>query len=118
LIISPLINRLLELGGSVSLGNNGRIRAQRPKDNAEAKAIVEKLKRHCEAVRSLLTETHRLDVSVEAVAPPVPTECYCCHGKLFWRSVYMVVICWKCHPPAKDSLVTAILWNGETKWHQ
>jgi hypothetical protein len=49
---------------------------------------------------------------------PAPTECYACRGRLFWRSIYGVVICWRCHAPGSERLVADILWDGEVKWRQ
>ncbi len=31
--------------------------------------------------------------------------CYACRGHRFWRSVYDVIICVTCHPPAAPELV-------------
>jgi hypothetical protein len=44
--------------------------------------------------------------------------CRACGSRLFWRSLYGVAICWRCHPPANDELVTDILYDGEVKWKQ
>lgn len=41
--------------------------------------------------------------------------CFACGSRTFWRSIYGAVICWRCHPPANEDLVTDILWDGEVK---
>jgi hypothetical protein len=56
--------------------------------------------------------------TVQNVSPNVPTECPACRGRLFWRSIHGVVICWRCHPPGSEKLLADILWDGEVKWHQ
>jgi hypothetical protein len=48
----------------------------------------------------------------------VPAECPWCHGRLFWRSIYGSITCWRCHEPANEGLIADILWQGEVKWHQ
>lgn len=45
-------------------------------------------------------------------------SCHACGSRLFWRSIYGVVICWRCHPPGADHLVTDIVFDGEVKWKQ
>ncbi len=40
-----------------------------------------------------------------------PVKCFACRGSRFWRSVYDVIVCARCHPPADLSLVAA--WIGE-----
>lgn len=39
--------------------------------------------------------------------------CRCCSGSRFWRSIYNVVICAVCHPPAAPDLVSGWLDVGE-----
>ena len=42
------------------------------------------------------------------VSPPLsPVRCFACRGSQFWRSVYGVVICGRCHPPADAQLIQA-----------
>ena len=43
--------------------------------------------------------------------PTVSWRCWLCHGTRRWRSVYGVLICTKCHPPADEAL--AVGWVGE-----
>jgi hypothetical protein len=38
-------------------------------------------------------------------------RCHCCHGTRRWRSIYGVVVCAQCHPPADAALVAG--WAGE-----
>jgi hypothetical protein len=41
---------------------------------------------------------------------PIPTEpCRACSGRLFWRSIHGVLICWRCHP-GSETLVQDILY--------
>lgn len=50
---------------------------------------------------------------------PAPVKpCYACHGRLFWRSIYGVVICYRCHAPGSEQLIADILYDGEVKWTQ
>jgi hypothetical protein len=111
LTIATLVNRLFELGGSLRLDGED-IQATWPRNNPEADAIVERLKQHKEDLKS------HLRAGSSRAPEPVPTECYACKGKLFWRSIYGVVICWRCHPPGTDRLVVDLLWDGEVKYHQ
>jgi hypothetical protein len=48
--------------------------------------------------------------------PPPGKPCHACGSRTFWRSVYGVVICYRCHPPANDKLIIDIFWNGESQW--
>lgn len=48
--------------------------------------------------------------------PGPDKPCYACGSRAFWRSLHGAVICWRCHPPARESLVADILWDGEVKW--
>ncbi len=43
--------------------------------------------------------------------PAVSWRCWLCHGTRRWRSVYGVLICVTCHPPADAVLVAT--WEGE-----
>ncbi len=49
-------------------------------------------------------------LTTETTEAPLPAAvelvCYCCRRQRFWRSIYDVVICATCHPPADPSLVT------------
>ena len=42
--------------------------------------------------------------------------CYACGSRLYWRSVYGVTICFRCHPPPCDELVGSLTYDGEAKW--
>lgn len=57
----------------------------------------------------------KADVLAALRAGPVPTAppvtCFACRGTRFWRSLYNVFVCARCHPPADLSLVAA--WIGE-----
>jgi hypothetical protein len=46
------------------------------------------------------------------------SRCYACKGHLYWRPIYGVVVCWRCHPPGSKRLVADIVWDGEVKWRQ
>lgn len=50
--------------------------------------------------------------------PASGAPCYACGSRTFWRSIHGAVICWRCHPPANESLVSDILWDGEVKWQR
>lgn len=44
---------------------------------------------------------------------PSPGACRWCKGKLWWRSVYNIVVCARCHPPALPELVVEWVEGGE-----
>lgn len=46
-----------------------------------------------------------------AVSPAVVWRCYVCHGNRRWKSIYDVLICGTCHPPADMTLVAS--WEDE-----
>ena len=72
------------------------------------------------AYESLLAEAYALEQSaasdvssphVEDIqASPVAWRCPCCKGTQRWRSIYDVLICGTCHPPAAAALVA--VWEG------
>jgi hypothetical protein len=45
--------------------------------------------------------------------PAVSWCCPVCHGTRRWRSIYDVLICGACHPPADVALVAAWLEDSE-----
>jgi hypothetical protein len=67
----------------------------------------------CQKRRSRLkrkAEGEKVDPSARSVpAPPAlpPETCYACGGREFWVSLYGVVICVRCHPPAGLALAPA-----------
>ncbi len=59
---------------------------------------------------SVQTPTRRPAETEET--PPADGPCYCCHRTRFWLSVYGVMICATCHPPAVETLVVRWLDLG------
>jgi hypothetical protein len=107
-----LLREAESLGIRVVL-TNGNLEAIGPSSlpKEQARPLLNRLKEHKAELLAILRQR-------SGVKPNVRTECYACKGKLFWRSVYGVVICWRCHAPGTERLVTDILWDGEVKWHQ
>jgi hypothetical protein len=60
-------------------------------------------------------DAQQLETARNITAPPVlPTQpCYACGSTLFWVSVYDVVICATCHPPASERQVKG--WHDVTE---
>ena len=73
--------------------------------------------------RSTLTDddlaalrTHKVEVLAQLRAPTkAELVCHACKKRLFWRSIYGVVICGVCHPPAAPELVKRWLPEPEKK---
>jgi len=58
--------------------------------------------------------THKADLLAALTSWPGP--CYCCGEVAWWLSVYDVVICGRCHPPADPSLVRAWVPEAACRW--
>ncbi len=102
-----IVTKIEHIGGCVFLEGD-RLKARIPEGHPEANALVEELRSHKAEVVRLLQET----------APPPntdlkePARCGYCRGFVFWASVYGVMVCAACHPPASPRLVTAWFWGN------
>lgn len=112
--INPL-DRIQELGGELFLDGD-KIRYRIPNDSPEVRELLEALRRDRDEVMRVL-RGRQASIAENMIVQGICDEpCYACGSRLFWHSIYGAVICWICHPPASESLVKSLLYDGQMKW--
>jgi hypothetical protein len=99
-----LLDRLREAGVVLTvIGDTIRVTAPRGTVDPSTKASI---RQHKAALVALLSPAPSRDLAATSGGGAVaPIRCFGCREHRFWRSIYGVVICAKCHPPADESLV-------------
>lgn len=100
-----IVTKIERIGGHVFLEGD-RLKARVPESHPEARALVEELRtQKAEVIRLLREVPPRADLSE-------PERCCYCRGFIFWASVYGVMVCAACHPPASPNVVRAWFWGN------
>jgi hypothetical protein len=85
-----------------------RLKARIPESYPEATALIEELRTEkAEVIRAL--RENGIPAHTEMSEPE---KCCACRGFLFWLSVYGVMVCAACHPPASPNVVRAWFWGN------
>ena len=102
-----IVTKIESIGGHVFLEGD-RLKARIPESHPEASALIDELRTQKAEIIRLLREN-----GISLCADLGEAErCCVCRGFIFWASVYGVIVCAGCHPPASPKVVRAWLWGN------